>query len=54
MPLFTCCCPPWFTFGCQHLHQLASAQHQGLQLLQFGISQRLDEAFALRVLVQHA
>ncbi len=42
------------TLGGQHLHQLAPAQHQGLQLLQLGIGQRLDEAFTLGVLVQHA
>ncbi|MDW8312681.1 MAG: hypothetical protein RMK02_08085 [Burkholderiales bacterium] len=37
----------------QHLHELAAAQHQGLQPLQFGIGQRLDEAFTLGVLIQH-
>lgn len=35
-------------FGRQHLHQLASAQHQSLEFLQLGVGQRLDEAFALR------
>jgi hypothetical protein len=37
----------------QHLRQLAPVQHQGLQLLQRRICQRLDEALALRMLVQH-
>ncbi|KMZ11549.1 hypothetical protein BHUM_05668 [Candidatus Burkholderia humilis] len=37
-----------------HLHQLPPTQDQRLQALQLGISQRLDEALALRMLVQHA
>lgn len=42
------------TLSGQHLHELAPAQHQGLQPLQLGVGQRLDEALALGVLVQHA
>lgn len=37
-----------------HLHELTAAQHQGLQPLQLGVGQQLDEALALGVLVQHS
>lgn len=42
----------WRSDG-NHLHELAPPQHQGLQALQFGIGQRLDEALTLGVLHQH-
>jgi len=45
--------PPALTLRRQHLHDLAPAQHERLQLLQFGISQRLDEPLALGMLMQH-
>jgi hypothetical protein len=43
----------WRSAG-DHLHELAASQYQGLQPLQLGVGQRLDEALALGVLVQHA
>jgi hypothetical protein len=39
--------------GGDHLHELAPTQHQRLQPLQFGVGQRLDEALALGVLMEH-
>ncbi len=44
---------PALTLRGQHLHELAPSQHEGLQLLQLGIGQRLDEAITLGMLMQH-
>ncbi len=45
--------PPALTLRRQHLHELAPAQHERLQLLQLGVGQRLDEAVTLGMLMPH-